>query len=237
MRYLNPRALGLGLYMLALALPVYWLINVSFKTNEEITNGLSLYPHAPILSNYAKILTDPSWYLGYVHSITYVFINTVISIVVALPAAYAFSRYRFLGDKHLFFWLLSNPMARAPVYALPFFNPYSSIGLFDTPWPVALANCRFNWPLPGWILEGFISAGLFGIVAVVLVIMTALAVLRPEKPRIGIFRFATTRGDRLFMSLLGSAFIYILWFRFGTEAIWPPAVIALLFAATMFRFA
>ena len=35
--------------------------------------------------------------------------NTVISVCVALPAAYAFSRYRFLGDKQLFFWLLDQP--------------------------------------------------------------------------------------------------------------------------------
>ena len=63
-----------------------------------------------------------------------------ISIVVALPAAYAFSRYRFLGDKHLFFWLLSNRMAPAAVYALPFFNLYSALNLFDTPWAVALAH-------------------------------------------------------------------------------------------------
>jgi glycerol transport system permease protein len=157
MRYLNARAFGLGLYMLGLALPIYWLINMSFKTNEEITNGLTLWPHEPILRNYSKILTDPSWYLGYVHSITYVLINMVISIAVALPAAYAFSRYRFLGDKHLFFWLLSNRMAPAAVYALPFFNLYSSVGLFDTPWAVALAHCLFNVPLAVWILEGFIS--------------------------------------------------------------------------------
>ena len=38
--------------------------------------------------------------------------NTAISITVALPAAYAFSRYRFLGDKHVFFWLLTNRMTR-----------------------------------------------------------------------------------------------------------------------------
>jgi len=76
---------------------------------------------------------------------------------VALPAAYAFSRYRFLGDKHLFFWLLSNRMAPAAVYALPFFNLYSAIGLFDTPWAVALAHCIFNVPLAVWILEGFVS--------------------------------------------------------------------------------
>ncbi len=84
-------------------------------------------------------------------------INTVISISVALPAAYAFSRYRFLGDKHLFFWLLSNRMAPAAVYALPFFNLYSAINLFDTPWAVALAHCIFNVPLAVWILEGFVS--------------------------------------------------------------------------------
>jgi len=87
-----------------------------------------------------------------------VLINTVISISFALPAAYAFSRYRFLGDKHLFFWLLSNRMAPPAVYALPFFNLYSAINLFDTPWAVALAHCLFNLPLAVWILEGFVSS-------------------------------------------------------------------------------
>src|SRR5918912_716752 len=44
------------------------------------------------------------------------------------------------------------------VFALPFFNLYSAIGLFDTPWAVALAHCLFNVPLAVWILEGFMSA-------------------------------------------------------------------------------
>ena len=90
-------------------------------------------------------------------SLTYVAINTVISVTVALPAAYAFSRYRFVGDKHLFFWLLTNLMAPAAVFALPFFNLYYAVGLFDTVWAVALAHCLFNVPLAVWILEGFIS--------------------------------------------------------------------------------
>ena len=85
-------------------------------------------------------------------------INTVISVTVALPAAYAFSRFRFLGDKHLFFWLLTNRMAPAAVFALPFFQLYSAIGLFDTHIAVALAHCLFNIPLAVWILEGFMSS-------------------------------------------------------------------------------
>ncbi|MDH8174201.1 hypothetical protein QIG29_27480, partial [Klebsiella pneumoniae] len=53
--------------------------------------------------------------------------------------------------------LLSNRMAPPAVFALPFFNLYSAINLFDTPWAVALAHCLFNVPLAVWILEGFVS--------------------------------------------------------------------------------
>ncbi len=148
----------LSLFLIFLMLPIYWLVNMSFKTNGEIVSTMTLWPHQPTIANYMRIFTDESWYSGYINSLKYVIINTVISISVALPAAYAFSRYRFLGDKHLFFWLLSNRMAPAAVYALPFFNLYSAIGLFDTPWAVALAHCIFNVPLAVWILEGFVSS-------------------------------------------------------------------------------
>jgi glycerol transport system permease protein len=151
------RRLILGLFLVFLLLPIYWLVNMSLKTNTEIVSSMTLWPHNPTLANYKKILTDASWYSGYINSLSYVLINTVISISLALPAAYAFSRYRFLGDKHLFFWLLSNRMAPPAVFALPFFNLYSAIGLFDTPWAVALAHCLFNIPLAIWILEGFMS--------------------------------------------------------------------------------
>src|SRR5471032_3690046 len=151
------KLIPLLIYILFLLVPIYWLLNMSFKSNTEILGGLTLFPQAFTLANYKVIFTDPSWYTGYINSLYYVSLNTVISLSVALPAAYAFSRYRFLGDKHLFFWLLSNRMAPPAVYALPFFNLYSAINLFDTPWAVALAHCLFNVPLAVWILEGFIS--------------------------------------------------------------------------------
>ncbi len=145
-------------YIVFLMLPIYWLLNMSFKTTNEILGVFSLWPQNFTIANYAKIFTDPTWYNGYINSITYVVMNTVISVSVALPAAYAFSRYRFLGDKHLFFWLLTNRMAPPAIFALPFFQLYSSIGLFDTHIAVALAHCLFSIPLAVWILEGFMSA-------------------------------------------------------------------------------
>lgn len=148
---------GLILWFVFLMVPILWLIGMSLKSNEEIISGLTLIPRAPTLTSYARILTDPSWYNGYINSLTYVAMNVVISLGVALPAAYAFSRYRFLGDKHMFFWLLTNRMAPPAVFLLPFFQLYQTIGLFDTHIAVALAHCLFNVPLAVWILEGFMS--------------------------------------------------------------------------------
>ena len=151
------KRLVLWIYFTFILLPIYWMVNMSFRTNEDIVGDFSLFPAEFTIANYTTILTDPAWYMGYVNSMTYVTINTVISIGVALPAAYAFSRYRFLGDRHLFFWLLTNRMAPPAVFLLPFLQLYQTIGLFDTHWAVALAHTLFNVPLAVWILEGFMS--------------------------------------------------------------------------------
>ncbi len=146
------------LYIIFLMLPIYWLLSMSFKTTNEILGGFSLWPREFTLENYITIFTDPTWYNGYINSIIYVCLNTAISVTAALPAAYAFSRFSFLGDKHLFFWLLTNRMAPPAVFALPFFQLYSAINLFDTHLAVALAHTLFNIPLAVWILEGFMSS-------------------------------------------------------------------------------
>ena len=119
---MRARFLVPAIYIIFLLLPIYWLLNMSFKTTNEILGGFSLWPHSFTLDNYRIIFTDPTWYNGYIASLEYVVINTILSVSVALPAAYAFSRYRFLGDKHLFFWLLTNRMAPPAVFALPFYQ-------------------------------------------------------------------------------------------------------------------
>jgi|TARA_R110002060_G_scaffold71863_1_gene80484 glycerol transport system permease protein len=151
------KTLGMTAYLLFLLVPIYWLLNMSFKENDEILGTLTLWPNNFTFDNYITIFSDPSWYMGYVNSMIYVAMNMVITLIVALPAAYAFSRYKFVGDKHLFFWLLTNRMAPPAVFLLPFFQLYSSVGLFDTHIAVALAHCLFTVPLAVWILEGFIS--------------------------------------------------------------------------------
>jgi glycerol transport system permease protein len=144
-------------YCVYLLLPLYWLASVALQSNADITGEFALLPQNPTLNNFAEIWRNPVWFEAFGNSLSYVLLNTLISILVAVPAAYVFSRYRFLGDRQLFFWLLTNRMAPPAVFLLPFFQLYSAVGLFDTPLAVALAHCLFTVPLSVWILEGFMS--------------------------------------------------------------------------------
>lgn len=147
------KVIPLLIYILFLLVPIYWLLNMSFKSNTEILGGLTLFPQDFTLANYKVIFTDPSWYTGYLNSLYYVSLNTVISLTVALPAAYAFSRYRFLGDKHLFFWLLTNRMKAAggvPVAVFPAVFVH---------WPVRYPYRRGPGPLPVQRTAGGVDPG------------------------------------------------------------------------------
>jgi predicted small integral membrane protein len=88
-----------------------------------------------------------------------------------------------------------------------------------------------------WMAWTWATAGFFAVILLLLVLMTILAVYRPETPKRGILGFPTTRGDRLFVSLVGSGIIFVVWIRItGGDNLWYPTGIALLYGATMFRF-
>ena len=83
-----------------------------------------------------------------------------------------------------------------------------------------------------WTLE---TAIFFGVIAAILVVMTFLAIRYPETPRMGILRFETTRGDRLFITLLGSAFINLIWLGFEVGPQPYALLVCLAYAVAVFR--
>lgn len=145
------------LYALFIAVPIYWLLVMSLKTNAEIAGSFSLIPLDPTLESFEVIFSDPAWYLGYLHALIYVLMNVAISVTAAIPAAFAFARYRFLGDRVLFFVLLTFRMMAPAILLVPFVQIFSDLGLIDTHIAVAVAHCFFNVPIAVWILEGFVS--------------------------------------------------------------------------------
>jgi len=79
---------------------------------------------------------------------------------------------------------------------------------------------------------GLFFAGLFALLGV----MTVLAIWRPEIERVGVLGIPTTRGDRLFLSLLGAAFIHLAWLGLAAADLWWATGLSLLYAVLVFRF-
>ncbi len=86
-----------------------------------------------------------------------------------------------------------------------------------------------------WMAWTWPTALFFGTIACLLIIFTILAIKFPETPRVGVLRIETTRGDRLFITLLGSAFINLAWLGL-VGANQPYAlIVCLIYAAAVFR--
>jgi len=106
-------------------------------------------------------------------------------------------------------------------------------------WSVPRDDSGMLWFDPmipgGWMAWTFPVALFFYLIASLLIIFTLLAIRFPETPRRGILRIETTRGDRLFITLLGSAYINLVWlFFFGAPLTWP-LILSLLYATAVFR--
>jgi len=87
-----------------------------------------------------------------------------------------------------------------------------------------------------WMGWTSFTATFFGVIATLLISMILWEVFRPGGgPRNGILGFESTRGDRLFISLLGSAFIHIGWLFFVGDMLWWALGISLAYALTVFR--
>ena len=91
-------------------------------------------------------------------------------------------------------------------------------------------------PRLDWMAWTVPTAIFFATIATLLVAMTVWEAIRPGGgPRVGILRFETTRGDRLFLSLLGAAFIHLGWLALvGGPSLWPALGISLGWALLVF---
>jgi len=148
------KAFGLLSFILFVLLPLVQMTMVSFVAtlpNPDVARGSVTF------RNYVGIFTDPNLRSAFVNSVAYVIINICITIPIAIPAAYAFSRISFLGDKHLFLAFIAFRITPPVVLTLPIFQLFSILGIVNSVFGIALAHTLFNLPIAIWILQGFIA--------------------------------------------------------------------------------
>jgi multiple sugar transport system permease protein len=146
-------AAGLLVFLYAL-IPVLWIVSLSFKTTDTVTDG-NFIPQSWTLDNYAQIFAVDIFTSALINSIGIAIISTVIAVVIGTMAAYAIARLDFPGKRLLVGVSLLIAMFPQVSLVSPLFDIERAVGLFDT-WPgLILPYITFALPLAIYTLSAF----------------------------------------------------------------------------------
>jgi multiple sugar transport system permease protein len=141
--------------------PMAWMLSTSLKTEfASIQQPPRWIPKNITFEEYTTLLNPNdrlgSEFLHYLRNSIWVStMTTILGLLVAVPAAYAFSRFNFPGKNALFFSVLVRNMFPVVVFLIPLFILIKNLGLIDSQWSLILTYLTFGLPLSIWLLKGF----------------------------------------------------------------------------------
>jgi multiple sugar transport system permease protein len=140
------------------AWPLVWLLSLALRTRKEVFLGVSrLIPKSPTLDNFIAILSSDK-FAGYLWNALILSTSSAIGcLIVALPAAYAFSRFPFRGKGPWMMVLLAFQMISPLVIMVPLYRYMAKIGLTDSHFGATMVYIALAVPMVTWILKGFID--------------------------------------------------------------------------------
>ena len=139
--------------------PIYWLFVISVKPAVELFSTPSVILDKAYWNNYANVLSNTTLQRYMLNSILVSTGNSVLVTTLAFMACYALSRFDLAGKENIFFWTITNRMAPAAVFLLPFFLLFTQVfvigewKLYDTRIGLILLYCTFNLPFAIWTLR------------------------------------------------------------------------------------
>lgn len=140
---------------LVILAPYLWMVFTSLKTKRMLFASPPVVIFKPTLNNYISIFIQKGYWKYLANSVIIALSATFLTIFIGTPCAYAFSRFKMKGDKHLFFAILTTRMAPPITIALPMYIMFGKFGLIDTHIAVILAHTTFNLVLVVWVMKGF----------------------------------------------------------------------------------
>lgn len=150
--------LPLILLLLFILFPFYWTFITSIKPEAELYGAVTYWPKHVTWESYKKLFTTTVNFLSAMkNSFIVASITTIVSLTASTMAAYAFSRYRFVGRRPMMALFLSNNMFPTVLLLIPLYAIMRNLGLLYTPWALVLAYTTFTLPFSVWLLNGFFN--------------------------------------------------------------------------------
>jgi multiple sugar transport system permease protein len=141
------------------AFPFLYLASTSFKAPiEAIAVPPTIFPKTWSVENYSIALSTFGVIPSFINSITTALISTGLTVVLAVPAAYAITRFKTRGGQVFVFGTLVTRMVPPVAIGIPLVAMMTTIGLRDTPTGLALAHTAISLPLAIWLLTSFFES-------------------------------------------------------------------------------
>ena len=152
--------LVLGLAGLVYLLPLYWLLVTSLKSKAELYRGtVTLYPHAPTLEAYERVLVERGFWMLLRNSLLVCGATVLVTLALGLLITYPITRLR--ASPRLREGVLNRALSLRflpPVaVVIPYFAVVRTAHLYDTPQALILIYSLFNLPFAIWMLKGFLA--------------------------------------------------------------------------------
>ncbi|MCM2451241.1 carbohydrate ABC transporter permease [Agrobacterium vitis] len=140
------------------AWPLLWLLSLALRTRKEVFLGVTRFiPKAPTLDNFAMILSSDKFISYLWNALKLSCLSAAGCLIVALPAAYAFSRFQFKGKGAWMMALLSVQMISPLVIMVPLYRYMATMGLLDSRFGTTMVYVALAVPVSTWILKGSID--------------------------------------------------------------------------------
>jgi len=136
--------------------PLLWVLSLSIRTQQEVfITSLTLIPESPTLENYGEVLYSAQFSVFLANSLKLAVAGSLGAMLVAAPAAYAFSRLTFRGSGALLIGVLALQMISPLVIAIPLYRYFARLNVLDSHFSTAMVYIAILVPLATWMLKGF----------------------------------------------------------------------------------
>lgn len=148
----------LTIFTVLVLFPFYWLLASAMKTQAELFAIPPVWiPADPTLNNFERLFYGafPTWFRN---SAIVATTTTLIGLLLAVLAAYSFSRFRFVGNRALSTMFLFIQLFPVAVIIIPLFILWTNLKLTDTYWSLVITYLVFGLPISTWLMIGFFNA-------------------------------------------------------------------------------
>lgn len=150
---------ALGAYLLFLGFPLVWMLSTSFKPPPELVRlHPSLIPESPTVDNYVQAFTEQALGRAALNSLQVSLASAVLTVLLAVPAAYALARFRTRLRGVALGWVLVSQLFPFVLLVIPLFLILREVGLANSHAGLVLVYVVWSLPFALWLLQGFVRS-------------------------------------------------------------------------------